>query len=105
MSKKRREPDPVAAIIHKGIRYSAPLDGYAQCGGFVTARDDSTNELLWSQSIYSPKVNPNIEDDKLDVFITSMILVNKGDAITIRNEHRQEYILRFDTREIRQVND
>ena len=82
ISKKRREPDPVAAIIHKGIRYSAPLDGvnygYAQCGGFVTARDESTNKLLWSQSVYSPKVTPNIEDDKLDVFITSMILVNKG---------------------------
>jgi len=54
--KKRREPADVEPVRHGGLRYEAPLlgrpFGFGQDGGFVTARDDATGDLVWTQRVY-----------------------------------------------------
>lgn len=100
--KKRREPKSVPPLEVGGIRYEAPFQGvpygYRQDGGIVVARDVASKRLLWAQKIYSISHDDSREDDKQDVFITSMILGEDGKSLFITNERGEHFQLDLSAR-------
>jgi hypothetical protein len=91
---KRSAPKPVPPVIAYGVEYSAPVDLRA----FVVATDTRSHKELWRQRIYSVSINPALERDVQDVFITSLAV--NGRALVITNEHNETYVLDLTTRQV-----
>jgi hypothetical protein len=93
-SAKRAAPAMVAPVVENGVRYEAPHDAM----GFVVAIEVATNKELWRVRIYEVRVDPNLERDVQDVFITS--LVAKDGSLLIANERGEKFALDIQTRNI-----
>ena len=91
---KRAAPKPVAPIVINDIQYSAP----AEFMGYVIATDVHTQKELWRQVIYSIHVDPALERDVQDVFITSIAL--HGARLLVTNERGENYLLDLATRTV-----
>ena len=95
--KKRRKPADVEPVRHGGLRYEAPLMGapfgFAQDGGVVTARDDATGDLAWTQRIYAVDYGDDIEEDKQEVYIKALSLTDDGRALLVVNERGERFRL------------
>jgi len=106
-SKKRRPPEPVPPVVIDGIRYEAPLTGgevdERQDGGIVAAIDDKTGRLLWTEIIYKIKRDPDIEDDKTEVYIKSMLPTSNLKALKIVNEEGKNFQLDLATRKVKKI--
>ena len=100
--KKRREPEYVPPVETGGIRYEAPFEcslyGYQQDGGIIVARDAASGTLEWTQKIYSIAHDGDMEDDKQDIFIQSMVPTKNGKCLLITNEHGSRFELDLSTR-------
>ena len=98
--KKRRAPADVEPVRHGGLRYEAPLMGspfgFAQDGGIVIARNADTGDLVWTCSVYTTLIDPQMEGDKQDVFIKSLALAADGKHLAIVNERGQRFELGLD---------
>ena len=66
--------------------------------GFVVATNASSREELWRQRIYSISINPALERDVQDVFITS--LRARGDVLLVTNERGERFVLDLPTRKV-----
>lgn len=93
-SAKRSAPADVAPILMKGVEYTAPHDAM----GFVVAKGVSSGKEMWRARIYEIRVDPNLESDVQDVFITSLVV--KGDTLLITNERGEKYVLDLKTRKV-----
>jgi outer membrane protein assembly factor BamB len=93
-SAKRLAPQPVAPVVAEGIRYSAPLDAM----GFVVATDAGANKELWRVRIYEVRMDPKLERDVQDIFITSLAV--KDGTLLITNERGEKYALDLKTRKV-----
>ena len=91
---KRSVPSAVEPVTVQGVTYSAP----ATAMGFVVAFDASSHRELWRQRIYRIRVNPSLERDVQDVFITSLTL--RGGSLVIANERGERYALDLSTRKV-----
>jgi hypothetical protein len=91
---KRSAPKPVAAVIANHVEYSAPSERM----GFVIATDVRTKKELWRERIYAVRIDPEMEKDVQDVFITTLVL--EGGALVITNERGAVYGLDLATRKI-----
>lgn len=91
---KRAAPKPVAAVIADAVEYSAPHE----LMGFVVATDTRSHKELWRERIYAVRINPALEGDVQDVFITSLV-VERG-ALLITNERGDTYSLDLATRKV-----
>ena|SRR5579862_8172587 len=91
---KRAAPKPVSPLVVDSVEYSAP----AKYRGFVIATDTRTHKELWRKRIYTVLVNPVLERDVQDVFITSLG-VDHG-ALAIANEHGERFLLNLTTRKV-----
>jgi hypothetical protein len=76
------------------VEYSAPHEQM----GFVVATDLSTHKKLWRVRIYTVHIDPALERDVQDVFITSLSFERGGLVIT--NESGDRYILDLATRKV-----
>lgn len=97
MSKKRREPEIVDPVEANGVRYEAPLQGalygYAQDGGIIVARNAASGELEWTQRVYEISYDADMEDDKQDIFISKLNLMESDSVLQIENEHGAQFNL------------
>ena len=91
---KRSAPADAVPVVIKGIEYSAPHDAM----GFVVAKGISSGKELWRVQIYKVRVNPELERDVQDVFITS--LADKDGTLLITNERGEKYTLDLQTRKV-----
>ncbi|MEI7821562.1 MAG: hypothetical protein WCK55_11625 [Verrucomicrobiota bacterium] len=91
---KRGAPANAASVVIKGVEYSAPHDAMA----FVVANAVGLGKELWRVRIYEVRVNPELERDVQDVFITS--LAEKDGALLITNERGEKYALDLKTRKV-----
>ena len=66
--------------------------------GFVVATDLASHKELWRERIYIVYINPLMERDVQDVFITSLV-VYRG-ALIITNERGDSYTLELATRQV-----
>ncbi len=77
---KRAPPKPVPPVVHDGVEYRAPLERM----GFVEAVDASSGRKLWETRVYSVFINPFMERDVQDVFITTLKV--KNGRLLVSNE-------------------
>ena len=91
---KRGAPADVAPVLAKGLEFSAPHDAM----GFVVAKGISSGKELWRVRIYEARVNPALERDVQDVFITSLVV--KDDTLLITNERGEKFTLDLKTRKV-----
>ena len=96
---KRTVPGAVEPVTVHGVTYSAPVTAM----GFVVAFDASSGRELWRQRIYQVRVDPSLERDVQDVFITSLTL--RGGSLVITNEHGERYTLDLATRKVTRESD
>ena len=82
---KRMAPTPVAPVVYDGVAYSAPTSAM----GFVEARDEKTNQVVWVTKVYSVTYNPHLEADVQDVFITKLEFSDGNLLVT--NENSEKY--------------
>jgi hypothetical protein len=99
---KRAVPAEVPPMLYQGVKYVVPhwghLSGKKQNGGYIEARDPSTDKLLWELMIYQVKYNPKLEGDVQDVFITSLKLINGN--LEIVNEAKDKFLVDPSKREV-----
>jgi hypothetical protein len=66
--------------------------------GFVIATDTTSHKELWRERIYTVKIDPALERDVQDVFITS--LVEEKGSLIVTNERGESYALDLATRKV-----
>ena len=93
-SAKRAAPKPVPPVAANSIEYSAPREQM----GFVVATDTTSHKELWRKRIYTVPINPVMERDVQDVFITSLVIEHR--ALIITNERGDRYTLDLATRRV-----
>lgn len=93
-SAKRAAPKPVPPVVANSVEYSAPHEQM----GFVVATDTISRKELWRVRIYTVRIDPALERDVQDVFITSLSL--EHGALVITNESRDSYTLNLATHKV-----
>jgi hypothetical protein len=66
--------------------------------GSVEARDEKTDQLLWTTKVYSVAYDSNLETDVQDVFITKLEVANG--KLFVTNESNQKYQVDLKTGEV-----
>ncbi len=89
---KRMVPKPVDPISYQGISYSAPGMGMM---GSVVARDEKTDQIVWTTKVYSVVYDPDLESDVQDVFITKLEIA--GGKLLVTNEEDRKYQVDLET--------
>lgn len=101
----REEPSDVDPVSADGIRYEAVHWGKAidlgQNGGYVRAVDARTEQELWTQKVYDIDYTRDMEPDRLDVFITRLVLSDDARTLTIDDENGRTWVLDLVTRTVR----
>lgn len=91
-TKERAEIPEVAPVTLGQVRYEAPpwgkVRGLGQNGGIVAAFDTLTGQELWVLKVYETRYDGEMEDDKQDVFIASMV-ADGGQGLRVVAERGQ----------------
>ena len=96
---KRAVPEAVTPVTIRGITYSAPSEAM----GFVVASNSSSGKELWRRRIYAIRIDPALERDVQDVFITS--LMAGDDTLLVANERGERFVLDLQTRKVTRKTD
>src|SRR4029453_134597 len=67
---KRIAPVHVEPLIYEGIRYVAPNDDGRR--GYIEAWNIGTNKKLWELTLFTNRIDPNLEEDVQWVFIKTL---------------------------------
>jgi len=85
-------------VIYEGIRYVAPNDDGGRA--YVEAWNAATDEKLWKLTIFTTRIDPNLEEDVQWVFIKAL---NIQDGRLIATSERGEtHQVDLNTKEITQ---
>lgn len=66
--------------------------------GFVVATNTRSHQELWRVRVYSVAINPFLERDVQDVFITSLAV--EDGSLIITNERGARFVLNLATRKV-----
>jgi len=97
-SAKRAAPAEVEPVIHEGVRYVAPNENGRRA--YVEAWDVQTNKKLWELTVFTNRIDPELEEDVQWVFINAMSL--RHDTLIVTSERGQKYEVDLKTKAIRQ---
>jgi hypothetical protein len=97
-SAKRIAPVKVEPVIYRGVRYVAPNDDGRR--GYVEAWNVGTNKKLWELTIFTNRIDPNLEEDVQWNFIKALN-IQEGRLIAT-SERGESYHVDLRTREITQ---
>ena len=90
---KRGGPAEIAPVSIGNVTYSVihfgRAEGLDQNGGYLAAHDKKTGEKLWALKIYDTKIDPALERDVQDVFITE--LRKQGQFLEVTDEKGRHY--------------
>ena len=98
-SAKRVAPAKVDPVIYDGIRYVAPNDDGRR--GYVEAWDVGTNKKLWELTLFTNRIDPNLEEDVQWVFIKSFNI--QDGRLVVASEDGKTYRVGLKTKEIMQA--
>lgn len=93
---KRRAPAPVEPVVHQGIRYEAP----GEKAGVVEAFEDGTATKLWEVQVYKVHLDPGLERDVQDVFITKLQI--EGSDLLVTDERARQFCVDLTTHTVSQ---
>jgi hypothetical protein len=80
-------PVTIGPVEYRVIHFGR-AEGLDQNGGYIAAHDKKSGEKLWTLKIYSTAIDPQLERDVQDVFITGMRKRGKQLAITDQEGRR-----------------
>ena len=102
--KERVEVPEPKSVSYEGVRYEALVwgrtRGLAQNGGYVVAIDERTGAERWVIKIYDIQIGDGKEQDKLDVFITSLKLDADKRHVQVVSERGEVFLLDLQTRAV-----
>ena len=93
---RRDLPTKVDPVTGDGIQYEAP--NRLTRVVVVEAWDETSHKLLWEQTVYEMKIDPELEEDVQWDFIKTLQL--DGNTLIIATESRRAFRLNVKTREI-----
>ncbi len=67
---KRAAPAKVEPVIYQGVRYIAPNDDGRRA--YIEAWDVRTDKKLWDLTVFTNRIDPNLEEDVQHVFIKTL---------------------------------
>lgn len=104
MQKERAEIPAPPPVARAGVRYQAVPWGKArgldQNGGYVAAIDEKTGTEKWLLKVYHVSYDRDMEGDKLDVFITKLMLDSDENSLRVENERGEAYSVDLETRRV-----
>src|SRR5215468_6756765 len=95
---KRIAPVTVDPVIYEGVRYVAPNDDGHR--GYIEAWNVGNNKKLWELTLFTNRIDPNLEEDVQWVFIKSLS-IHDGRLIAT-SERGETYQVDPETKEITQ---
>jgi hypothetical protein len=93
---KRTAPEQVAPVVHEGIRYVVPNDDRRR--GYIEAWDVQTNKKLWDLTVFTNRIDPNLEEDVQWVFIKALSI--RDGKLIVTTERGATYQIDLKTRVI-----
>jgi len=99
-SAKRLTPVKVDPVVYDGIRYIAPNDDGRR--GYIEAWNVATNKKLWELTLFTNRIDPNLEEDIQWVFINALNI--RDGRLIATSEHGENYQVDVNTKEITQSN-
>ena len=104
MKADRLPPDAVAPLTIGGVRYEAihwgRRRGLDQDGGYIAAIDADSGRELWTLKVYSTAIDPAMERDVQDVFITALGKTLFGGKLKVTDELGRRYLVDPKTRSV-----
>ena len=98
-SAKRIPPVQVDPVVYEGIRYVAPNDHGRR--GYIEAWNVGTNKKLWKLTLFTNRIDPNLEEDVQWVFIKALNV--QDGRLMVTSEHGKTYQVDVNTKEITQL--
>ncbi len=95
---KRRPPVKLDPVIYEGIRYVAPNDDGRR--GYVEAWNVGTNKKLWELTLFTNRIDPNLEEDVQWVFIKALNI--QDGRLMVTSESGKTYQVDVNTKAITQ---
>jgi hypothetical protein len=95
---KRLPPVNVAPLIYEGIRYVAPNNDGRRA--YIEAWNVVTNKKLWELTIYTNRIDPNLEEDVQWVFIKALHI--QDSRLVVSSERGTTYQVDLNTKTITQ---
>ncbi|MEN9865504.1 MAG: hypothetical protein RL748_1094 [Pseudomonadota bacterium] len=100
---KRAGPADIAPVSIGAVQYSVihfgRAEGLDQNGGYIAAHNKKSGEKLWTLKVYETKIDPELERDVQDVFITSM--KKQGKHLLIIDEKGNHYLVDVKARTVK----
>lgn len=97
-SAKRLPPVKVDPVVHEGIRYVAPNDDGRR--SYIEAWNAVTNKKLWELTLFTNRIDPNLEEDVQWVFIKALNILDG--RLMLTSERGKTYQVDVNTKEITQ---
>ena len=95
---KRAAPAKVEPVIHEGIRYVAPNDDGRRA--YIEAWDVQTNKKLWDLTVFTNRIDPNLEEDVQSIFIKALNI--RDGALVVTSERDKIYQVDLKTKAVTQ---
>jgi hypothetical protein len=95
---KRTAPATVTSAIHEAVRYVAPNDDGRR--GYIEAWDVRTNKKLWELTVFTNRIDPNLEEDVQWVFINKLSV--RDGTLIVTSERDKTYQIDLKTKAITQ---
>jgi hypothetical protein len=95
-SAKRIAPVKVDPVVYEGIRYVAPNDDGRR--GYIEAWDVGTNKKLWELTLFTNRIDPNVEEDVQWAFIKALNI--QGGRLIAASDRGETYQVDLNTKEI-----
>lgn len=106
-TKKRAAPEPVAPLVIGNVRYEVVpwgrTRGLRQDGGVIRAVDANTGRELWLLQVYTLQIDPRMETDKQEVFITQLSADPDGRGLFVDTERGARHRVDLSTRRVTDV--
>ena len=96
-SAKRSAPEGGSGL-YEGIRYVAPNDDGRR--GYVEAWNVGTNKKLWELTVFTNRIDPNLEEDVQWVFINGLSI--QDGRLRVTSESGKTYQVDLNTKQITQ---
>ena len=93
-SANRLPPVTVDPVVYEGIRYVAPTDDGRR--GYIEAWDVETNKKLLELTLFTNRIDPNLEEDVQWVFI-KMLNIEDG-RLMVTSERGKTYQVDVNTK-------
>ena len=97
-SAKRVAPVEVIPVVYEGVRYVAPNDDGRR--GYIEAWNIGTNKKLWELTMFTNRIDPNLEEDVQWVFIKALNI--QDGRLMVTSESGKTYQVDVNTKAITQ---